>query len=83
MTCPACTEAERNPWTCGSYRVDCQSCEARAIANSPEAHARARDPSLLQASMLKLWPEIEQYKRGRLEVWRWIGFIDKQRSEEE
>lgn len=83
MTCPACTEAERNPWTCGSVRHDCLSCQAREIAKGPDAKARDRDPGLMADAMRQAWPDVVEYKRGRLEVWRWLKAIevDKQRSQ--
>lgn len=71
MTCPACVLAESNPSTGLTYS-DCVSCQARALARSPEAHQRERDPAPLQHAMRRVWPDVDDYKRGRSMVWAWI-----------
>ncbi len=72
MECEPCTSAAANPRT-GYYGADCLNCQARAIAQSPTAFSRARDPAALQAAMRAVWPEQEKYRAGRLAVWAWVG----------
>lgn len=76
MTCPACTRAQHNPAS-GIYQSNCINCEARALAQSPEAHRRESDPSAIQAAMRKTWPNVEQYRYGRTLVWGWIQKLEK------
>lgn len=75
--CYACSEAELHPRTYGGYRATCWQCDARMLAHSPAAKdALLGHPQALQAAMLKLWTSAEQYRRGRVEVHRWIRLID-------
>lgn len=71
MTCPACTEAERNPHTV-MYQADCKECAARGLAASP-AH-------FLSAQAAKLLPEYknalqavfgDDWRAGHLRVKAW------------
>lgn len=71
MTCPACIRAEHNPRT-GIYQSGCANCDARALAQSPQAHQREADPSALQAAMRRLWKDEDEYRKGRSLVWDWI-----------
>lgn len=75
MTCPACTIAETDPRT-GHYRTGCQSCTARALAQSPAAHRREVDPADLQDAMRRMWPEQGAYRQGRALVWQWIKRLE-------
>lgn len=75
--CKSCQEAETRPKTHGGYQASCQSCNARMLAHSPAAReALLGYPGELQAAMLKLWPDPEQYRKGRIEVHRWVKLID-------
>lgn len=79
--CKACEEAAERPRTSGSYYASCISCEARALVRSPQGSQASKEaflgyPGDLQALMLALWPLAEQYRRGRVEVHRWVRLID-------
>lgn len=76
-TCPACDRAAMHPTT-GHYTADCMSCEARAIAQGPEAYAREADPQALQALMRAVWVDVDAYKRGRVMVWNWLKKLTKE-----
>lgn len=41
MNCPACAEAERNPFT-GMFQANCQECSVRAVVMCPEYHYALR-----------------------------------------
>jgi hypothetical protein len=77
--CPACDRANVHPLT-GIYQAGCLDCEARSLAQSPQAHSRAADPGALQAAMRLCWPEVEKYKRGRAAVWAWIQKLEAGRG---
>jgi len=82
IECHACKAAELASRTYGHYKSGCQSCEARALAASPQAHeALLGYPQALQAAMHLLWPTQEQYRLGRLEVYRWIKLVDSAKAE--
>jgi hypothetical protein len=76
MTCEPCERAEADPMT-GYQSASCLNCQARAIAQGPQAHAREADPSALQEVMRRIWPDREQYARGRSLVWAWIQRLEK------
>jgi hypothetical protein len=81
MTCPACLEAQTAPWTSGSMRGDCQSCQARALARSPAYRdAMIGHPEALQSAMRMLWQTKEAYRAGRLAVYEWARAIEEARS---
>jgi hypothetical protein len=83
MTCPACQDAQANPWLCGSYQANCLDCEARAFAQSPQARdALLGYPEALQGAMRQIWPTQEQYRQGRLSVYRWIKLIDEAKEKQ-
>jgi hypothetical protein len=83
MTCDACTEAESNPWTSGSYKASCPGCEARAFATSPQAkEALLGTPGPLQAAMRQFSGTQENYRQLRIEVYRWMKLIDEAREKE-
>jgi hypothetical protein len=73
--CQACERAEADPRT-GHYTAGCLECQARALAQSPEAHRRAADPDALRAAMFRVWPEEATYRRGRASVWAWINRLE-------
>jgi hypothetical protein len=79
MTCPSCTAAEADPLT-GQYHVDCRNCDARALAQSPEAwkalHAQTAVP--LQDAIERIWGE--DSREGKRMVWEWIKRIDRHRN---
>lgn len=76
MTCPECEMAAVNPLSI-FYRADCIECEARMLAQGPGAHQRESDHAeLLQHEMRMTWPEVDQYKRGRVAVWNWIKRLE-------
>lgn len=75
MTCPGCEEAETDPHSVIAY-LGCMSCDARAIAKSDEAEAREAKPDDLQAVMRAVWPNVDDYKRGRPLVWRWVQRLE-------
>lgn len=77
MSCNACTRAETHPRT-GYFHANCQSCEARGLAQSPAAHSRHADPSVLQGLMRRTWPDHDVYKRGRALTWHWITRLEKE-----
>jgi hypothetical protein len=58
--------------TTGIYQGGCMNCEARAIAQGPEAKSREADPGAVQAVMRKVWPIEADYFKGRSLVWAWI-----------
>lgn len=79
--CKACAAAELEPWTTGSYHALCLGCEARAFARSPQAkEALLGYPQELIGAMRRVWPGAEQYRLGRIEVYRWIRLIEEARS---
>ena len=69
--CPACERAEEHIHT-GIYQSGCMQCEARALAQSPEANSRERDPDALRAALRRTWPKEDDYRRGRALTWAWI-----------
>jgi hypothetical protein len=71
ITCDPCQRAEAHPHS-GLYQSGCIGCEARAIANGPEAHAREADPGPLQAAMRRVWSDDAKYRQGRTMVWEWL-----------
>lgn len=75
MICEACTRAATHPRT-GIYTARCMGCEARMLAQSPQAHSREADPAAIQEAMRKAWPNVDDYKRGRSLVWDWIGKLE-------
>lgn len=75
MTCPACERAEKDAHTV-FYESRCLGCEARMLAHSPEAHSRAAAPDALRARMFATWPDMENYRRGRVAVWAWIKRLE-------
>jgi hypothetical protein len=83
MTCPACSEAEKKPRTSGGYTASCLSCQARMFAQSPQARdALLGYPEALQGAMRQIWPTQEQYRQGRLSVYRWIKLIDEAKEKQ-
>jgi predicted nucleic acid-binding Zn-ribbon protein len=83
MNCSACEEAEKNPWTNGSYMNGCPSCSARAFATSPQAkEALLGTPGPLQAAMRQFSGTQENYRQLRIEVYRWMKLIDEARQKE-
>jgi hypothetical protein len=74
-SCQACAEAASNHRT-GLYTHGCMQCEARALAQSPAAHVRERDPSAIQRAMRATWPDEGKYRRGRSMVWAWIKRLE-------
>lgn len=73
MNCPACERAEHVPTT-GIFQANCLKCEARAVAQSPEAHKRESDGGeAVIAVMRKLWPLEADYRKGRALVWQFIN----------
>jgi hypothetical protein len=79
MTCPACRDAEADPETVIKY-MGCMSCDARSVAQSPQAKARHADPSVLQALMRRLVPDVDEYKRFRPLVWYWVKRLEEARE---
>jgi hypothetical protein len=72
MICPACAIAETNYRT-GHYQSGCVECQARALAQSPGmkramSHQGSEDND---AAMRKMWPELEQFRQGRIAVYKW------------
>jgi hypothetical protein len=83
VTCKACEEAEKNPWTNGSHMNGCLSCSARAFATSPQAkEALLGTPGPLQAAMRQFSGTQENYRQLRIEVYRWMKLIDEAREKE-
>lgn len=79
MTCESCTAAEANPET-GRTNAFCTSCQARALANSPQAFdAIAGKPEALRQKIVDIWKE-EGYKAGREAVWAWVEKFKKIRG---
>lgn len=74
--CPACLRAESNPLS-GIYQANCMRCTARQIAQGPEAKARERDPSALQAAMRRSWPDQADYQKGRALVWEFVKTFEE------
>jgi hypothetical protein len=79
MTCPACRDAEADPETVIKY-MGCMSCDARSVAQSPQAKARHADPSVLQALMRRVWPDRNDYAKGRTLTWEWIKRLEAERE---
>lgn len=78
--CHACAEAAASPTTCGSYNAACWQCSARMLAHSPAAREAVLGyPGDLQAAMVRIWPTAEAYRRGRVEVHRWVKLIERGR----
>jgi hypothetical protein len=79
MTCDACAIAETNPET-GRYNNDCCSCQARSVAQSPQAKARHADPQALLALMRRLWVDKAEHAKGRPLMWEWLKRIETSRE---
>lgn len=73
--CQACERAEADPRT-GHYTAHCLDCEARALAQSPEAFRREADPDGLRRAMFAVWPQEAKYRAGRARVWAWIKRLE-------
>jgi hypothetical protein len=72
MSCEACERAEHTPHT-GIFQNGCMNCEARAIAQSPEAHKRDGDNCVaVYALMRRIWPIKADFQRGRSMVFAWV-----------
>jgi len=78
VTCPDCTKAESHPhW--GGYTADCQDCNCRALAHSPDGwraatgktNAPLRDAILRLAVTHQVMASVLQKR-----VWYWIGRIN-------
>lgn len=55
-------------------------CEARSIAQGPEAHSREVDPEGLRRAMRLAWRSVEDYGRGRVLVWNWIKRLEGEKE---
>lgn len=67
----ACERADQNPRVV-IYQANCIRCDARSLAQSPQAKAREADPDALQASMRLLWPDDADFRKGRPLFWEWV-----------
>jgi hypothetical protein len=53
------------------------------FAHSPQARdALLGYPEALQGAMRQIWPTQEQYRQGRLSVYRWIKLIDEAKEKQ-
>jgi hypothetical protein len=82
LTCEACTRAEHNPET-GIYHADCMGCQARSVAQSPQAKARHADPQALLGLMRRIWVDKAEHAKGRPLMWEWLKRIEDWRERRE
>jgi hypothetical protein len=76
MSCAGCVSAAANIQT-GIFGPDCLECSAPALAGGPYAYLAYErgEPGELEAQMRAIWPTAEQFRRGRIAVYRIYGLL--------
>lgn len=72
MTCPACAEVEANLLS-GRYQTGCLECDARFLSKEPAMKNAMTYQGCEEneAAMRKKWPDVEQFRQGRIAVYKW------------